>query len=127
VSDELQGALRRAAAAGIAAEQTIVDPGIGFGKTAAHNVALLARLDALSGLGRPLLVGASRKSFLGQLGAERRGGAGAPSARLAASLAAAGWACRGGAQLVRVHDVAQTVQFLEVWNAIGAAAATLGT
>ena len=73
VAEELGGALEAAAAAGIATDRTIVDPGIGFGKTVAHNVALLARLDRLASLGRPLLVGASRKSFIGQLSGDARG------------------------------------------------------
>jgi dihydropteroate synthase len=121
VAEELDGALEAAAAAGVAPDRTIVDPGIGFGKTVAHNVALLARLDRLASLGRPLLVGASRKSFIGQLSGDPPGGAG-PQERLAGSLAAAAWACRGGAQIVRVHDVEQTVRFLKVWTAIEAAA-----
>jgi dihydropteroate synthase len=125
VAAELDGALEVAAAAGIAADRTIVDPGIGFGKTVAHNVALLARLDALTRLGRPLLVGASRKSFIAQLSGEEPGRA-SPGQRLAGSLAAAAWACRGGAQIVRVHDVAQTVEFLKVWSAIEAAAHATG-
>jgi dihydropteroate synthase len=120
VAAELDGALESAAAAGIAADRTIVDPGIGFGKTVAHNVVLLARLGALARLGRPLLVGASRKSFIGQLSGDP------PGERLAGSLAAAAWACRGGAHIVRVHDVAQTVKFLKVWTAIDAAAVTAG-
>jgi dihydropteroate synthase len=125
VAEELDGALEVAAAAGIAADRTIVDPGIGFGKTVAHNVALLARLDALARLGRPLLVGASRKSFIGQLSGDPPG-SDSPSERLAGSLAAAAWACRGGAQIVRVHDVAQTVKFLKVWTAIEAVAEVTG-
>jgi dihydropteroate synthase len=120
VTSELDGALEAAVAAGIDADQTLIDPGIGFGKTVAHNVLLLARLDALARLGRPLLVGASRKSFIGQLSGDP------PGERLAGSLAAAAWACRGGAQIVRVHDVAQTVRFLKVWMAIDAAATTSG-
>ncbi len=80
-----------------------------------HNLALLRRLDALHQLGRPLLVGASRKSFIGEL-------TGAPPAeRLAGSLAAVGWAARHGASIVRVHDVEATVQFLAVDAAIAAA------
>lgn len=126
VGDELADALAGARADGIAPEQTLVDPGLGFGKTAAHNLLLLARLESLTRLGRPLLVGASRKSFLAQVSAEARDGRAArsraPSARLPGSLAAAAWACRGGAQIVRVHDVAATVEFLEVWRAIEAAA-----
>jgi dihydropteroate synthase len=131
VAAEIDGALEAAAAAGIAPDRTIVDPGIGFGKTVAHNVALLARLDRLAALGRPLLVGASRKSFIGQLSGDPRGdqplGGRPPRERLAGSLAAAAWAFRGGAQIIRVHDVAQTVEFLKVWTAIDAAsAATTG-
>ena len=82
-------------------------PGIGFGKTLEHNLALLRGLDRVAG-GRPLLVGASRKSFIGLLG-------GAPVAeRLPGSLAALVAARRGGASLVRVHDVAASIQFLDV-------------
>ncbi len=114
VRDELAAALARAEAAGIAHAQTVLDPGIGFAKTRAHNLALLARLDELADLGRPLLVGASRKSFIGEL-------TGAPPAeRLAGSLAAAAWAARHGAAIVRVHDVAATVQLLAVDAAIAA-------
>ena len=114
VRDELAAALARAEAAGIAREQTVLDPGIGFAKTRAHNLALLARLDELAELGRPLLVGASRKSFIGEL-------TGAPPAeRLAGSLAAAAWAARHGAAIVRVHDVEATVQLLAVDAAIAA-------
>jgi dihydropteroate synthase len=121
VAAELDGTLETALAAGIRADQIVLDPGIGFGKTVAHNVMLLARLDALAALGRPLLVGASRKSFIGQLS-----GGDPPGERLAGSLAAAAWACRGGARIVRVHDVEQTVKFLKVWTAIEAAASTTG-
>jgi dihydropteroate synthase len=116
VTAELRAALDRAAEAGVDREQTLVDPGLGFGKTAAQNLELLARLDALAELGRPILVGASRKSFVGLLTAD------APADRLAGSLAAAAWAARGGAQIVRAHDVAQTVKFLTVWAAIDDAA-----
>jgi dihydropteroate synthase len=112
VRDELAAALRRAEEAGIPRRQTILDPGIGFAKDAEHNLRLLARLDDLAALGRPLLVGASRKSFIGRLT-----GTEAP-ARLAGSLAAAVWAAARGAAVVRVHDVAETVQALTVWRAI---------
>jgi len=115
VRAELAAALDRAAAAGIDRGQVLLDPGIGFAKTRAHNLALLRRLDALHGLGRPLLVGASRKSFIGELtGAP-------PSERLAGSLAAVGWAARHGTSIVRVHDVEATVQFLAVDAAIASA------
>jgi len=86
--------------------------GIGFAKHGAQNLELLRHLDALAELGRPLLVGASRKSFIGEL-------TGAPPAgRHAGSLAAAGWAALHGAAILRVHDVAATVQFLAVQRAI---------
>ncbi|HZT64940.1 MAG TPA: dihydropteroate synthase [Acidimicrobiales bacterium] len=97
-----------AEAAGI--EEVWVDPGLGFAKTAAHNLALLASLDRLAALGRPVLVGASRKSFLGPLSA-RAGEDPAPvDDRAEASLAAAVWAMDRGAAMVRVHDVAATLQ-----------------
>lgn len=121
VRGELAAAVERAVALGIPAEQLVLDPGLGFGKTAEQNLALLARLDELSGLGRPLLVGASRKSFLGRAMevAGRPGTAGAgPRERLPGSLAALAWAAARSAAIVRVHDVAETVQFLAVWRAI---------
>jgi dihydropteroate synthase len=121
VCQELEAALDDAAVHGIPLDQTIVDPGIGFGKTLDQNLALLARLDALHALGRPVLVGASRKSFIGRLTGEP-----APD-RLAGSLAAAAWAFHGRAQVVRVHDVAQTVSFRAVWEAIDATARSQGT
>lgn len=119
VKAELALALDRAVAAGVAEEQIVLDPGIGFGKTWEQNLALIGRLDELAALGRPLLLGASRKSFLARA-AERPGAPPPPpAARLAGSLAAAGWAAaRGSAAVLRVHDVAETVQFLAVWRAI---------
>ena len=88
-----------------------IDPGIGFGKTAAHNLALLARLDVLVATGHPVLVGTSRKRFLGALLAEADGVA-APVGtddRLEGSVATAVWAFRSGAAMVRAHDVDATV------------------
>ena len=121
VRAELAAAVGRARAAGVAEERLLVDPGIGFGKTAAQNLLLLRRLDDLAELGRPVLVGASRKSFLGAV-------TGAPPAeRLAESLAAAAWGAAGGAAVLRVHDVAATARFLAVWAAIGEAAETAET
>jgi dihydropteroate synthase len=117
VRAELRAALDDAEARGVDRELTVVDPGIGFGKTAEHNLELLARLDALHQLGRPILVGASRKSFLGRLTGEPA------EDRLAGSLAAAAWAFAGGVALLRVHDVAETVRFRAVWTAIAAAGA----
>jgi dihydropteroate synthase len=119
VRGELAAAMERARALGIGAEQTVLDPGIGFGKTAEQNLALLARLDELSVLGRPLLVGASRKSFLGRVVEAGGRPAPPPAARLAGSLAAVAWAAERGAAMVRVHDAAETAQFLAVWQAVG--------
>jgi dihydropteroate synthase len=82
-----------------------IDPGIGFGKTRAHNLALLRGLGTLAAIGEPLLVGTSRKSFLGELA----GGAPADD-RLEGSLATAVWSMTHGAAMVRVHDVGPTVQ-----------------
>lgn len=108
VRGELAQAMERARAAGIDESQLVLDSGIGFGKTAEQNLALLARLDELSSLGRPLLVGASRKSFISRTVP--------PNRRLGGSLAAVAWAL--STAIVRVHDVAETVQFLDVWHAI---------
>ncbi|MBX3634413.1 MAG: dihydropteroate synthase [Rubrivivax sp.] len=98
-------------AAGVAAERIVVDPGIGFAKTAAHNLALLQRQGELLAIGRPLLVGWSRKGTLGQITGRPVG------ERLAASVAAALAAVARGAAIVRVHDVAATVDALKVWRA----------
>ncbi len=95
-----------AAAAGVPRERIVIDPGLGFGKTAAHNEALLAGLSALVATGWPVLVGASRKSFLGAITGRP------PSERLAGSLACAARAFHAGAAAVRVHDVAATADLL---------------
>ncbi len=97
--------------AGIAADRIALDPGIGFGKTPAQNLALLARQRELLSLGGPLLVGWSRKSTIGHV--TRR----EPGDRLPASLAAALLAVQRGARIVRVHDVAATVDVLKFWQA----------
>jgi dihydropteroate synthase len=94
--------VERAQTAGV--EEVWIDPGIGFGKTMEHNLSLLAHIDALVDTGYPVVVGTSRKSFLGRL----TGGAG-PGDRVEASVATAAWAIAHGAQMVRVHDVAPTV------------------
>jgi dihydropteroate synthase len=106
----------QAVAAGIADEAIALDPGIGFGKTARHSLALLAGLDALAGLGRPVLVGLSRKSFIGQtLG-------GLPvDQRLEGGLAAAAIATLLGARIVRTHDVAATARAVRMADALRAA------
>jgi dihydropteroate synthase len=101
-----------ALAAGIGAERIALDPGIGFGKTAEHNLALLARQGELLALGQPLLVGWSRKSTLGTVTGRPVG------ERQAASVAAALIAVERGADIVRVHDVAATVDALKLWCAI---------
>ena len=112
VRAELGEAVCRAETLGISRDQLLLDPGIGFGKTCEQNLELLGCLDAFAAVGRPLLVGASRKSFIGHLtGAE-------PRQRMPGSLAAVAWAARRGAAVVRVHNVAETVQFLTVWQAI---------
>jgi dihydropteroate synthase len=99
--------------AGIRQEHLVVDPGFGFGKTLTHNVALLASLDAFTGLGVPVMVGLSRKSVLGQLTGRAVGD------RLPASLAAALVAVQRGAAVLRVHDVAATRDVLTVLDAVG--------
>jgi dihydropteroate synthase len=105
-----------AVAAGIARERIWLDPGIGFGKGLEDNLRLLAHLSDLAALGHPVIVGASRKSFIGKLtGAE-------VGARLGGSLAATASAIGLPRAVVRVHDVAPTVQFLAVMKAIGEAA-----
>jgi dihydropteroate synthase len=118
VRTELAEAVHRAAAAGIDEPQLVLDPGIGFGKTWQQNLALLARLGELAQLGRPLLVGASRKSFLARASARPSASDSPPDRRLGGSLAAVAWAAALPAAIVRVHDVAETVQFLDVWHAI---------
>ncbi|HET9051699.1 MAG TPA: dihydropteroate synthase [Candidatus Dormibacteraeota bacterium] len=112
--------LEAAETAGVDPARVVLDPGIGFGKTPAQNLELLRRLGELRGLGRPLLVGASRKSTLGFLLADAAGEAGvpAPGRRLEGSLAAAALAAVHGADLVRVHDVAETVRALRVVDAL---------
>ncbi len=112
VRDVLRERSKRALAAGIAAERICIDPGYGFGKTTEHNLTLLARQDALQqAIGFPLLAGLSRKSTIGQL-------TGRPvEQRMAGSIAAALVAATNGARIVRVHDVAETVDALKVWDA----------
>jgi dihydropteroate synthase len=112
----LLGRAAVAGAAGIAPELVLLDPGIGFGKGAGGNLRLLAALRDLAALGHPLVVGASRKSFIGTLTGA------AVEARLPGSLAAVAGAAGLPRALVRVHDVAATVQFLAVLAAVRSAA-----
>ncbi len=122
VRNELHAAVARATAAGIDREQLILDPGLGFGKTYKQDLALLRHLPALAELGRPLLVGASRKSFLGIAAKVADDAPVAPPAdRLPGSLAALAWAAAGRAAIVRVHDVVESVRFLAAWRAIAEA------
>lgn len=106
----LRDRITRAEMAGVAREAIALDPGIGFGKSAQGSLELLARLGELAALGRPVLVGASRKSFL----ARTTGDEGPPEARVPASLAAAAIAVFEGAHLLRVHDVAPTVRVVRL-------------
>ena len=98
--------------AGIAAGQVLLDPGIGFGKTLEHNLQLLGGLAEFAHFKRPLLLGVSRKSFLGQLlGVDIK-------QRLPASLACASMAVTAGVQIIRTHDVAETVQAVRLTEAV---------
>ncbi len=98
----------KATAAGVS--EVWIDPGIGFGKTIDHNLSLLAELDGLVATGYPVMVGTSRKSFLGRLAPGPDGAPAPVHRRLAGSLATATWAMQQGVGMVRVHDVAPTVQ-----------------
>jgi dihydropteroate synthase len=112
VRDFLAARLNEAMDRGVRREAVIIDPGIGFGKTLDHNLALLDGLPVLAALGQPLLVGASRKAFIGKiLGLD-------PGDRLEGSLAAAVAAVLGGANIVRVHDVKETVRAVRLTDAL---------
>ncbi|WP_371054800.1 dihydropteroate synthase [Rhodosalinus sp. K401] len=113
VFDGLAARIAAAEAAGIARARIVADPGIGFGKTVAHNLALIRGLALFHGLGVPVLLGASRKGFIGKLG-------GAPEAarRAPGSIAVALAGVTQGAQILRVHDVAETAQALRLWQAV---------
>jgi dihydropteroate synthase len=111
---ELRERIDAAERAGIARENITVDPGIGFAKTADQSVELLQRLPELRALGCPIVVGVSRKSFIGAITGEED-----PCQRLPGSLAAALFALAQGATILRVHDIAETVQAVKVWGALG--------
>jgi dihydropteroate synthase len=119
VFDALRAARERAIAGGIAAERIILDPGIGFGKTMAENLALLNALPLFHALGRPILLGASRKRMIGALSNEA-----AAHKRLGGSVALAFKGMEAGVQLLRVHDVYDTVQARNVWRGLRDAALT---
>jgi dihydropteroate synthase len=113
VEQALLATVARAVAAGVGRERLAVDPGIGFGKTFAHNLALLRALPRLCAHGLPVLIGTSRKSFLGRItGVERA------EDRLVGSVVSAVLAARAGARILRVHDVAATVEALAVLDAL---------
>ncbi len=119
VADHLASRAEAAIAAGVARDDIWLDPGLGFGKTAGHNLALLRRLGRLVALGFPVLVGMSRKSSIARIAGDNA----AADQRLGGSLAAALAAARAGAACVRVHDVAATRQALAVQAAIESAPA----
>ncbi|MFN7223159.1 MAG: dihydropteroate synthase [Paracoccaceae bacterium] len=112
VYDALAARVAEAEAAGIARDQLAIDPGIGFGKTLAHNLALLARLSLFHGLGLPILLGASRKRFIGTLSGEDDA-----ARRMPGSVAVALAGVAQGIQMIRVHDVAETRAALTLWQA----------
>ena len=114
----LEERLAFAVAQGVPEERICLDPGIGFGKTVAHNLELVRRLDVLLALGRPVLIGFSRKRSLGRIA----GDPGATSGPLAASIAAAVAAYDRGAAILRVHDVREHVEALAVARAVAAGA-----
>ena len=113
VASDLAASLARAVAAGVRPGNIALDPGIGFAKTHAQNLELLRGLDRIVALGAPVLVGVSRKGFIGRYGAAPEA-----KARLPGSLAAALFALSRGARILRVHDVAETVQAVRVWQAL---------
>jgi dihydropteroate synthase len=121
VSDFFGNRLARLNVEGVPADQVVLDVGIGFGKTAEHNLQLLAGMQSFTKWERPLLLGVSRKSFIGHVTGEAE-----PAARLPGSLACASWAVGQGVNLVRTHDVAATRQALRMAEAILARAAQSG-
>jgi dihydropteroate synthase len=112
VGEFFSGKIQRLNDCGIAREQVILDVGIGFGKTLEHNLLLIAGLRSFTKLERPLLLGVSRKSFLGGLAGEETAG------RLPAALACAALALESGVQIIRTHDVAETAQAVRMTEAI---------
>lgn len=113
IYDYLEARLAACERMGIPRARICVDPGIGFGKTVAHNLQCLHWIGVYRSLGCPVMLGASRKSFIGKLTGEPHA-----KARVPGSLAAALWAVRSGVTLLRVHDVAETVQAVTLWRSI---------
>jgi dihydropteroate synthase len=112
VADFMRQRIAAVTAAGVGRDRIVIDPGFGFGKSLAHNLALLCELEAFTKLGLPVLAGLSRKSMLGAITGREVG------ERLAASVAAAMLAVQRGAAIVRVHDVRETVDALKILNAV---------
>ncbi len=121
VYDALEARIAACVAVGIALDKIVVDPGLGFGKSLADNLAIMNRLALFQGLGVPVLLGASRKRMIGALSNEA-----AADARLGGSLALAMRGVEQGAQLLRVHDVPETIQAVHVWRGLRDAALTSG-
>jgi dihydropteroate synthase len=113
VYDALASRIAAAVALGIDPAKIAIDPGIGFGKTAAHNLTLIRGLSLLHALGCPILLGASRKRFIGSIG-----GAASAETRMPGSLAVALAGFAQGVQITRVHDVAETRQALRLWQSL---------
>ena len=113
IYDALADRVRRAEAAGIARDRIVIDPGIGFGKTVAHNLAIIRRVSLYHGLGCPLLLGVSRKRFIGTIS-----GADTAADRVPGTLALTLAAIQQGVQIHRVHDVAEAAQALALWQAL---------
>lgn len=113
VYDGLEARIAAAEKAGVPRSAILIDPGIGFGKTEAHNLALLSRLSLMHGLGCPILVGVSRKGFIGHIGrvADKR-------ARAPGSIAVGLHALAQGVHMLRVHDIAETKQAIRLWQAV---------
>jgi dihydropteroate synthase len=105
----LEARINHCVRVGVSKEKIIIDPGIGFGKTVKHNVSLLAHISIFHGLGVPILVGVSRKSFIGKISGEE-----VAEKRVHGSIAAAQFCLDLGVQIIRVHDVAETAQALLV-------------
>ncbi|MGA4840416.1 dihydropteroate synthase [Streptomyces sp. G45] len=126
VVDELHARVEAAVAGGIAPERIVVDPGLGFSKDAEHDLALVARLDRLRSLGRPLLVAASRKRFLGRVLAGPEGSPPPARERDAATAAISAIAAHQGAWAVRVHEVRATADAVRVARAVTQAAGDAG-
>jgi len=121
IYDWLESRIAAAVAAGIAREHIVVDPGFGFGKNVQHNLQLMNGLALLHGLGCPIMLGASRKRTIGALSNEAPVGE-----RLGGSIALALKGAEQGVQLLRVHDVPETLQALRVWRGLRDSALTPG-